>query len=172
MLISKTSLQECSLLYPNLARASHSDSFETEIPRDSKSIYELYCTVFGHYSWWMKLLLMTRTTAVSVLGINGPKLEELVPEKAKDTYNIGDKICRWEIYAQNTDELVVGLQEKHLDFKVSVLRYERNDTLFLCVTTLVFVHNRFGKAYLSTILPFHKLGVQIILKNAKQAKRI
>lgn len=172
MLISQTSLHKSSLLYPSLHGASHSDAFEIEVPLTDHSIYEQYCAIFNHYSWWMKLLLMTRTAAVSVLGISGPSLKELIPEKAKATYKVGEKICRWEIYAQNTDELVVGSTDKHLDFKVSVLRYERNNTRYLCVTTLVFTHNRFGRAYLSAILPIHKLGVPLIMKNAVLAKRL
>ena len=42
----------------------------------------------------------------------------------------------------------------------------------LCRSTAVMTHNAFGRAYLATILPFHRYGVAQIVTNAATSGRI
>ncbi|TAJ43013.1 MAG: DUF2867 domain-containing protein [Reyranella sp.] len=42
----------------------------------------------------------------------------------------------------------------------------------VALSTVVWPHNLFGRAYLFTILPFHRFGARTILANALSAGRI
>ena len=82
---------------------------------------------------------------------------------------VGDKIGRWTLFAKHLDELITGTNDRHLDFRVSVFRDTRPR---IVLSTAVMTHNTFGRAYLATILPFHRSGVRKLLGDASAAGRI
>ena len=53
-------------------------------------------------------------------------------------------------------ELLAGFNDKHLDFRVSVLSQNGQ----ICLSTWVHPHNLAGRAYLTAIMPFHMLIVR------------
>ena len=92
--------------------------------------------------------------------------------KIKSGYCVGDKIVRFIIYTLNETEIVTGMDEKHLDFRVSVLRLAEGDGEKIVVSTVVLTHNLLGRVYMSVIKPFHRFGIKKILINAAKEKRI
>jgi hypothetical protein len=85
---------------------------------------------------------------------------------------VGDKIGVWPIFALTETELVAGRDNKHLDFRVSVLKETDGGTASVVVSTLCTVHNAFGKLYLFVIIPFHKWGVRRLMRRAIMAGRL
>jgi hypothetical protein len=73
------------------------------------------------------------------------------------------------VVAFGKDELVTGRNDKHLDFRVSVIREAGKRVVF---STAVMTHNTFGRTYLAAILPFHRFGVRGLRTNAAAAGRI
>ena len=69
-------------------------------------------------------------------------------------------------------ELVAGRDNKHMDFRLSVLKVSDGDAINVVVTTVCTIRNRFGKHYLRTIVPFHRRGLQRLLSNAIVANRL
>ena len=67
------------------------------------------------------------------------------------------------------ERVVLGLDDRHLDFRLIVdvvpLAQRRQVTL----TTVVRTHNAFGRAYLATILPFHRVIVRTMLRRAAKS---
>jgi len=57
------------------------------------------------------------------------------------------------VIRQSADEVLMGFNDKHLDFRVVVAIAGGRATL----TTVVRWHNAWGRAYLATILPFHRV---------------
>ena len=64
-----------------------------------------------------------------------------------------DKVGIFPVETENSRELIAGFNDKHLDFRVSVL--SQHGQAFL--STWVHTHNIGGAIYLKTILPFHIL---------------
>jgi len=63
----------------------------------------------------------------------------------------------------------LGEDDKHLDFRLSVLRSpDLSPTLGgqLTVSTVVHCHNLLGRAYILVIAPFHRLVVKASLRRA------
>ncbi len=56
------------------------------------------------------------------------------------------------VVSQAPDEVVLGLDDKHLDFRIVV----RIGGGFATVTTIVRWHNAWGRAYLTAVMPFHR----------------
>lgn len=142
------------------------DSYGAVLNRSDLSILQVYLAVFAHHPWWAKLLLLLRTRIVSLFGIGGPTARQMNHLEIKETYGIGEKIALFTLYAQDSDELIAGGNDKHLDFRVSVLRLRENGAARVVVTTVVRTHNLFGRVYLAIITPFHKFGVKHLLSTA------
>jgi Protein of unknown function (DUF2867) len=66
---------------------------------------------------------------------------------------------------------VAGHNDKHLDFRLSVLKVTAEEATCVVVPTVCAVHNLFGKVYLFFIVPFHKRGVQWLIAQAIKAGR-
>jgi hypothetical protein len=64
---------------------------------------------------------------------------------------------------------VLGEDDKHLDFRISVLcsaEAEPEGGRQLVFSTVVQCHNRLGRAYIFVIAPFHRLVVKASLLSA------
>jgi hypothetical protein len=76
------------------------------------------------------------------------------------------------VLSRSENELVLGVDDRHLNFKVSVMLLEAADSNFeVVVTTVVHCHNRLGRAYLTLIRPFHVLVVRSNLNRASATAR-
>ena len=69
----------------------------------------------------------------------------------QDGPETGDKIGPFPVELETEDEIVAGFDDKHLNFRVSVLR----DAGRIMLATWVKPHNRGGRLYLAMIMPFH-----------------
>lgn len=69
-----------------------------------------------------------------------------------------DKVGLFPVESESRYELIAGFNDKHLDFRVSVI--SQNGRVFLA--TWVHTNNIGGQIYLKAILPFHI----IIVRNA------
>lgn len=90
---------------------------------------------------WARLLIALRNGLTKPFGLSseGPMVE--------------DKVGFFPVESDNENELIAGFDDKHLDFRVTVMSHQG------CVYLATWVHtnNLAGKLYLNAILPFHKL---------------
>jgi Protein of unknown function (DUF2867) len=108
--------------------------------------------VFNSSPAWVTSLLNLRNRIVSVFG--------LVHKPPAEIGAIG----MFPIVSQTADRVVLGFDDKHLDFRIVVnLRQAENAVL---LTTLVQPHNVFGRLYLAVVKPFHRLIVPTMLSRA------
>jgi len=75
---------------------------------------------------------------------------------------VGDRVAFFKIYAICENEIILGEDDWHQDFRVSLYR-TRDHAPRVIMTTICKRHNAFGHAYLAAILPFHKLIVRSTL---------
>ena len=74
--------------------------------------------------------------------------------------------------ALSEDEVVAGRDNKHMDFRLSVLKVPDGDRPSVVVSTICTVHNLSGKLYLFFVVPFHRHGVRKLMTNALVARRL
>jgi hypothetical protein len=68
------------------------------------------------------------------------------------------------VVSETPNLLVVGLNDKHLDFRLVVDVATSGGARNVTATTLVKTHNQLGRTYLAIILPFHRLIVRTLLR--------
>ena len=148
------------------------DSYRAPLSREIASVIDIFFGIFGHNPMWMKIILIVRNRIATWCGLDAPTASEIVNLEIKGHYGVGDKIGVWPIFALTESEIVAGRDNKHLDFRLSVLKAGNGETASVVVSTLCTVHNWFGKLYLFFIVPFHKWGVQRLMSNAIIAGRL
>lgn len=97
--------------------------------------------VITSFPGWAACLLTIRGMVVVPFGLSadGPEAE--------------NKVGIFPIESENDHELIAGFNDKHLNFRVSVI----SDRGRIFLATWVHTHNIGGRIYLATILPFHIL---------------
>ena len=97
---------------------------------------------------WVDGLMKIRHLLVRSFGLKTAK--EAEPDKI------------FPVIAQTENEIVMGINDRHLNFRVSVLIDREKSYIYL--TTLVQYNNRFGEAYFLLVKPFHNLIVRSVMK--------
>jgi hypothetical protein len=120
--------------------------------------------VFGRPSAWFTALVGLRDAIVAPLGLKtAGGMRRTLDSRA-------DVIDFFPVLERSDLELILGEEDRHLDFLASVLVQQAptGDEHALVVTTVVHCHNRFGRTYLALILPFHGLIIRSNLRRASQ----
>ena len=89
----------------------------------------------------------------SVVGIFGLKTGKEI---------LKGQTTNFPIIEQLENEIVMGENDKHLDFRTSVSVDRENSFIYL--TTIVHFNNLFGRLYFLPVKPFHKIIVKSSLK--------
>jgi hypothetical protein len=154
-----------------IASADFHDCYRAPLARRELPIVEIFFALFGHTPLWMKLLLIVRNAAARRFGLEAPTVGEIMKPTVGSEYRVGEKIGPWPIFYIGDNEIVAGRDNKHMDFRLSVLRAVDGDAMSVVVSTICNVHNVFGKIYLFFIVPFHRHGVRSLISRAVAAKR-
>ncbi|ATD62267.1 hypothetical protein CNX70_20560 [Janthinobacterium svalbardensis] len=149
-------------LYPgsNLA-----DAYAVDLPTAQArqmDMESLARQLLGSQPGWAQSLMVLRDAIVARFGIRTAKQMEARP---------GKRIGIFRIFAVSDDEIILGEDDSHLDFRLAVLR--NRDTGrhgHVTVASVVHCHNWVGRAYILLIRPFHKLIVQRSLARAAKGR--
>ena len=144
------------------------DAYRAPLARPELGIVDV--ALFGHTQ--MKLLLIARNAAARLVGLEVPTVGEIMKPTVRSEYYVGEKIGPWPIFFIGDNEIVAGRNNKHMDFRLSVLKAIDGDAMSVVVSTICTVHNVFGKIYLFCIVPFHRNAVRSLMSNAVAAKRL
>ncbi|WP_234848948.1 DUF2867 domain-containing protein [Sinorhizobium medicae] len=132
-------------------------TFRAGIPRDPDAVAR---AILDRPAWWVRCLLAARDMIVARFGL---KTTGDLQRNARASGSIGF----FPVLSRSENELVLGVDDRHLDFKVSILLFwEEENDFKVVVTTVVHCHNILGRAYLRLIRPFHVLVVRSNLNRA------
>ena len=174
----RMTIVECDVPYGSMLRrepierAHFRDSYRAPLGRTELGIVDVFFAIFAHHPLWMKLLLIARNKVASLAGLDAPTASEILHVEIKDHYVVGEKIGVWPIFALSENEVVVGRDNKHMDFRLSVLKVLDSDGTSVVASTICSVHNLFGKLYLFFVVPFHRYGVRKLMARALAARRL
>ncbi len=154
-----------------IEHAYYKDSYCIVLQDESSNPIKLFHAVFSHRPTWINLVMVTRNWIARRVGLEASSACEIMTPKISDRYEVGAKIGAWPIYAITTSEIVVGRDNSHLDFRLSVLRDTGSTGSSAVFSTVCVVHNVFGKVYLWFVLPFHRWGIRRLIGSAASAGR-
>ena len=151
------------LLRPYIGAGDFLDGQSVPLPHPAPDIATLTTAIFFHMPGWAKALLALRDVMVKPLGLKTGSEQDLRPPTREEIATASYPGI-FAVHAANDDEVILGADDKHLDFRVSILRSQPDDLVAL--STWVRPHNLMGHAYLGLVYPFHRLIVARCLANA------
>lgn len=140
----------------------YSDAFAVAIPAsaDARSLAE---SIFTSPPWWVAGLVLLRNMLVLPLGLIATP--SAFRREAVRANGIGDRIGMFPVVALAEDEVLLGLDDRHLDFRVSVRVFREGTAQRGVVTTLVRFHGKLGRTYFIPVLPLHRVIVPSMLRH-------
>ena len=154
----------CAIPAASRIRASYAspdlaDAYEIALPPGATHDPETLARfVFSHQAGWVRAAMRMRDAVMARFGV-----KTATGLRADPVGRVGI----FRIHERSDDEIVLGEDDRHLDFRVSV-RCTTDADLRTRVTmsTVVRCHNRLGRVYLLVIAPMHRQVVQSGLRRA------
>ncbi|MCX4143068.1 DUF2867 domain-containing protein [Paraburkholderia sp. SEWSISQ10-3 4] len=142
------------------------DAYAVRLPDNAIDDPELLARfMFAHQARWIAKLLGLRDALVARLGLKTSKQLRIAnPPGSRD------RVDFFRIYARSAREIILGENDNHLDFRLSILQQTRDthegSARYLILSTVVHCHNGLGRFYILAIAPFHRLVVRSTLRRA------
>jgi hypothetical protein len=166
MKITKSNFPQESVL--TVTDYDYFDSFKTIINDSTNTIDSSHVAkaFMSSAPSWVDGLFALRNKIVGVFGLKtGPQLTS--KEEVLNSFegNPGESLGFFKVFEKTENEIILGEDDSHLDFRVSLLLEPNTDlTKVLTITTTVKFKNAFGRIYFFPVKPFHRLIVPVMLK--------
>ena len=124
---------------------------------------------------WVRLLLRLRGLLLSPFDLKSQGLtsqdmssQDMASQDTTSQVTGGDSIAIFPVTHESAQELVLGFDDHHLDFRISFFARDG----YIHSGTWVRRHNRFGRLYLAAVMPFHILiAKQMLARLHRHAER-
>lgn len=142
-------------------RPDSADAYALELPPGAPAPADaLTCALLGQGPAWVRRLLRLRDALVRPFGLRTFPARPLAPVLP---LRPGASLGLFRVFSVTPAEVVLGQDDRHLDFRVSV-RVEPGAGRAV-VTTAVRCHNAAGRLYFALIRPFHRRIVPALLRH-------
>ncbi|HMS66889.1 MAG TPA: DUF2867 domain-containing protein [Saprospiraceae bacterium] len=170
MKIQTSNLPITSLLQTTFKNWDYVDSFQGEFSDVENKIHVIDAAkaFFSSGPKWVGKLFDLRNKIVSVFGLKtAGDQKDRKSQLENFKWQIGEQLGLFKVYDANDHEIVMGEDDKHLNFRVSMFLNEKPSDPTkkqLTISTVVQFNNWFGKLYFLPVRPFHKIIVPVMLR--------
>lgn len=169
MTVNNMELPEQSILIKDEKRYDYIDSYQIEfVDKKNISPTEIGKAFFLSGPKWVEKLFSLRN---KIVGLFGLKTSENTTDRKKQLDDFkcepGEQLGLFKVFSKTNNEVVLGEDDRHLNFRVSLLLGQllnETEKKTLTITTTVHFNNWFGRLYFLPVKPFHKLIVPTMLK--------
>lgn len=111
---------------------------------------------------WADMLMRIRNAFARLIGLDtgGYKRDTYV----SDYYPIGSRAVYFTVIDRNDNEILMAENDKHLNFRVSVLKIQEEAITYIYLSTVVKFNNSLGRLYFFFVKPFHRIIIISLLK--------
>lgn len=141
------------------------DGQAVPLPHPAPDAAGLAIATFFAVPGWVLALLRLRDHLVTPFGLKTGEGEGF-PIPTRDEINQLTYSGIFAVHSASDTEVTFGADDRHLDFRVSVIKSEADD--LVAISTWVHPHNLFGRAYLTAVYPFHRIIVRRSLAGASR----
>jgi len=164
--IAKVNFPNHSILHNN--QYHYTDSYKGSLldVNNEVNLTTVGKAFFSSSPAWADKLFEFRNWLVSFIGL---KTNGTVDNKEELLNNFkgekGERVGLFKVFDKTDEELILGEDDKHLDFRISLMVEEvAGQRKEITISTTVIFHNWMGKLYFLPVKPFHKLIVPRMLK--------
>ncbi|MDQ3394343.1 MAG: DUF2867 domain-containing protein [Bacteroidota bacterium] len=179
MKTEKITVPKTPLLDNALPKIDYSDTFACKfICGEPLVVDDFVKGFFSSAPKWVEALFMARNKIVRLAGLKAPNQQDKIAELAAFKIEKGGRLGLFKIFDRSLNEVLMGEDDKHLDFRVSFLLERvspakeiiaggdnKQNRYSLTVTTLVSFKNIWGKIYFLPVKPMHKIVVNEMIRS-------
>lgn len=158
-----------SIINESFGKADYLDIYSISFQNPQNySIDYLTGLFFTSMPNWIKNLLSFRNFIVKFFGLQGGDIDQLKEPDKSVHYVIGSEAVIFKVSDRNDDEIVMADNDKHLNFRTSLMieKTDDNDIFNFYSATIVHYNNIWGRLYFLPVKPFHKLIIRTMLRIA------
>jgi Protein of unknown function (DUF2867) len=156
--IAVTPPADCANVLPS---ADFGDAFAIDVRDATLDAPEATRRAFAGQPGWIAGLLAIRNILVTPLGLKSG---------ADGNLPASGRVGIFPVVSSSLERVVLGFDDTHLNFRIIVdVKALDEATRRVTATTLVHRNNLFGRVYLATVMPFHKLIVPTMLARVTDA---
>ena len=164
-----STIPDSSILKSDDNSFDYVDSFRKSFldEADSIDITTIGKLFFASGPKWIDGLFTTRNKVVSLFGLKTPG-SSTSRQKQLNNFKCekGEQLGLFKVFDKTDNEVILGEDDKHLNFRISLLldkSPDKDEQKSLTITTTVKFNNAFGRLYFLPVRPFHKLIVPTML---------
>ena len=164
--ITKISVPFFDLNDAAMEPVDYADSYSVPLSHNHNyKIDELVLSIFDNVPAWIGALFKLRNIIVKPFGLK--------TSFKKTITNVPDnRIGKFRILVESDNKIILGENDKHLNFRAIIQIINKGEDEKLVVSTLVHFNNLLGKLYFIPVKPFHKLIIPAIIKTVLSKKNI
>jgi hypothetical protein len=168
--IYETTIPEKCLISGIYAKYDYADCFNIEFfNRREIKLEEIAKKFIWDNPKWVLLLSNIRDKIVGVFGLKTAKDLDIKKEPEELVIQKNKRLGFFNVIDNNEQEILMGEDDIHLNFKLSIILINDAGNYTLRVTTVVEFNNILGNIYFFFIKPFHRLivknGIKRLLNN-------
>ena len=162
-----------SLPHASLPDADWADSFAITTSDPGISPENAARNIILSQPGWIAPLMQLRNIVVRPFGLkpgvneNGHEADKAGAGAGANDNSRTDQIGIFPVITRADTSITLGMNDRHLDFRLVVeIEQFAGDQTVIRAITLIKRHNLLGRAYLGTIMPFHRAIVPAMLNAA------
>lgn len=137
------------------------------------SVQDAYEAVFGTAPSWVRGLMAVRGLVAGAAGLKHVAAHSpLASSGTHFSYQVGQRVGLFTVQANEPNELIVGDDDRHLNFRISILRSTIDGAETVTISTAVQIHNMLGRVYMAAVKPFHRVIAKSMLQRAADSGRL
>lgn len=153
-------IPEKSIILNGFGKIDYRDTYKIQITTHDFTIDKITTDIFTMPSKFDHLMKL-RNRIVKIFGLKTGDMEDPANEPL---YVRGSKLAYFTVSDRNESEIVMAEDDKHLNFRTSVLVEKGTDASSVYLSTIVQFNNFFGWLYFLPVKPFHRIMIQSILR--------
>lgn len=154
-----------SQLFARLPEAWYHDAFEAPLHDAGLTPAEIGARALAMAPGWVDAMLRLRDAMAAPFGVTPVARRGPLSSGARPAPKVGDRFSIFTVRAVDARELVLGIDDSHLDVRISFLKRMGDNPTYLCCAW-VKTHNLIGRIYMLPVAPFHQLIVRMMMSGA------
>jgi hypothetical protein len=156
-----------SRLHADLPAAYFHDAWEATLHDPGLSPTAIAERALGSTPRWAEAMLRLRNALVKPFGVQPATGLAALRARPARGWSPGDRFSIFRIASLDDTELVVGIDDVHLDVRISFLVRRAGAASSYVISSWVKTHNRLGRIYMWPVAPFHALIVYRMMRAAE-----
>lgn len=164
MKVYKKPIPPESLIAHALPRIDYQDNYTIQVSAEQEvQPAELVKLFFQSFPKWFMALLYTREQIAKWIGLKTAHGMDVQGQLEAFQGQEGESIALFHVLGSSDREVMLGENDKHLDFRFSFLVNPTDDQQELCGATTVQYNGWLGRIYFFFVKPVHRLIMRVMM---------